>query len=74
MMEVLDAGRDAILTVDNHIEDGWIVLGDTPGLGITFDEEKLREYGVAKPSAEAGPSPWGRRRGAGMYLVGPEED
>jgi L-alanine-DL-glutamate epimerase-like enolase superfamily enzyme len=43
MMEVIDAGRSAVLHVDNRIEDGWIVLGEQPGLGISFDEAKLEE-------------------------------
>jgi L-alanine-DL-glutamate epimerase-like enolase superfamily enzyme len=43
MMEVIDAGRSSVLHVDNRIEDGWIVLGEEPGLGISFDETKLAE-------------------------------
>jgi len=73
MMEVVAAGGDATIKVDNRIEDGWIVLGDSPGLGIIFDEAKLEEFTVDKPSPEAGPSPWGRRRGAGLYEVPPRE-
>lgn len=69
MMEVVAVGRDAVMAVDNHIEDGWIVLGDAPGLGITFDEAKLEALAVDRPSPEAGASPWGRRRGAGLYEV-----
>ena len=73
MMEVVAAGRDAVFTADNHIEDGWIVLGDSPGLGITFDEEKLERFAVDQPSSDATPSPAGRRRGAGLYEVPPNE-
>jgi L-alanine-DL-glutamate epimerase-like enolase superfamily enzyme len=74
MMEVVGAGRQVGMSlVDNHIENGWIVLGDAPGLGIVFDEAKLAELAVAKPSREGGASPWGRRPGAGMYEVGPDE-
>ena len=73
VMEVLDAGRDAVLTASHPVEDGWIVLSDEPGLGFTFDEEKLKKCSVDKPSPTAGPGPWGRRRGAGLYLVGPDE-
>ena len=69
MMEVLDAGMESIMEVDNRIEDGWIVLGDSPGLGITFDEAMLDRFEVDRPSPEAGPSPWGRRRGAGLFEV-----
>lgn len=65
-MEVLSAGRDAAMLVDNHIEDGWIVLGDKPGLGIEYDEEALAPLLVETPS----PAPRsGRRRGAGLYQV-----
>lgn len=73
MMEVLDNGRDAVLTGKSQIEDGWIVLNDEPGLGFTFDSEKLAQHAVDAPSAAAGPSPWGQRRGAALYLVGPKE-
>jgi L-alanine-DL-glutamate epimerase-like enolase superfamily enzyme len=51
MMEVVDAGRDAVFRSDHRLEDGWIVLGDAPGLGITFDEEALAQHAVDQPSA-----------------------
>ena len=73
MMEFIDAGRDAVFANDGRIEDGWLVLGDQPGLGIRFDEERLTAYAVEQPSPGAGPSPWGRRRGAGLYEVGVDE-
>jgi L-alanine-DL-glutamate epimerase-like enolase superfamily enzyme len=74
MMEVVGAGREQGMSlVDNTIEDGWIVLGDAPGLGIAFDEAKLASLAVERPSPDAGASPWGRRRGAGLYEVGPDE-
>jgi L-alanine-DL-glutamate epimerase-like enolase superfamily enzyme len=69
-MEVVAGGRDAVLTVDNTIEDGWIRLGDAPGLGIEFDAEKLAKARVDRPSVVSG---WGRRRGAGLYEVPPDE-
>jgi L-alanine-DL-glutamate epimerase-like enolase superfamily enzyme len=52
MMEVVDAGRDAVFRSDHRLEDGWIVLGDAPGLGITFDEERLAQHAVDRPSSE----------------------
>ena len=74
LMEVVGAGREQGMSlVDNHIEDGWIVLGDAPGLGIAFDEAKLASLAVERPSPDAGASPWGRRRGAGLVEVGPDE-
>jgi L-alanine-DL-glutamate epimerase-like enolase superfamily enzyme len=73
MMEVVASGRDAVFNPDYRIEDGWIILGERPGLGLEFDAEKLAAHVVETPSPVAGPSPWGRRRGAGLYLVPPEE-
>jgi L-alanine-DL-glutamate epimerase-like enolase superfamily enzyme len=69
MMEVVAMGRDAILNVDNHIEDGWIVLGHAPGVGITFDEDKLEKAAVDRATRQVGRSPSGRRRGAGLCEV-----
>ena len=51
MMEVLEAGRDATFTFDSVIEDGWIVLGNSPGAGITFDPEALERHRVERPDA-----------------------
>jgi len=72
MMEVVAAGREVVFTTDARLEDGWIVLGDAPGLGITFDEGKLRRYSVESLSPEAAIAP-GRREGAGLYEVPFEE-
>ena len=68
-MEVVDAGRDVVFDHDSKVEDGWIILGDRPGNGIEFDEAKLEQYRVTERSMSAAPSPWGRRRGAGLYPV-----
>ncbi len=73
MMEVVGAGREAILRVDNRIEDGWIVLGDSPGLGLELDEQALARSEVETASRVSQASPFGRRRGAGLYEVGPDE-
>jgi L-alanine-DL-glutamate epimerase-like enolase superfamily enzyme len=73
MMEVVGAGRENVLKVDNHIEDGWIVLGDKPGLGIEFDEDKIEEAGADVPTSGGRASLWGRRRGAGLFEVPPSE-
>ena len=50
-MEVLDIGRDAVFTMGHTIEDGHIKLGETPGIGITFDETLLAQHAVDRPSA-----------------------
>jgi hypothetical protein len=52
MMEVVDVGRDVVFRTDHTIEDGEIVLGETPGIGITFDEQRLADHAVDRPSAE----------------------
>ncbi len=67
MMEVLDNGRDAVFTHTHDIEDGWIVLSDRPGLGFTYDQEKLDAHAIKEPDALAA---WGRRQGAGLYVAG----
>ena len=65
-MEVLKAGRDAILNHNHRIEDGWIILSDAPGLGIEFNAEKLAAWTVETPS----PAPRsGRRVGAGLFQL-----
>ena len=68
-MEVVDPGREHCIRYDSHIEDGCIVLGDSPGLGIEVDEEKLREL-QANPLELSGPFPFPRREGAGLYVKG----
>ena len=45
------------------------MLGDTPGLGLVFDEEKLARLQVDQVSAAPKAGGWGRRRGAGLYEV-----
>lgn len=70
MMEVLDNGREPCFTVDNTIEDGFIVLGETPGLGITIDEAKLEALTESLPALPGDqPQPFPRREGAGLYVV-----
>jgi L-alanine-DL-glutamate epimerase-like enolase superfamily enzyme len=68
-MEVVDAGRAVCFDVDNRIEDGWIILGDSPGNGITVDEQKLSVIEVEQYSPGIKVGSWGRRAGAGMYEV-----
>ncbi|WP_255948202.1 mandelate racemase/muconate lactonizing enzyme family protein [Streptomyces odontomachi] len=65
--EVLDVSPPTGLTVDQVIADGGIVLGDTPGLGITVDEAA-----IARLDRTAGPQPAGDRvrpSAAGLRLA-----
>ena len=72
-MEVVDAGRDQVFRHDSRVAGGTIILGDAPGNGIQFDSEKLARFRVGAGSAAAAPSPWGRRRGGGLFVVGEGE-
>ena len=66
------AEPEEVVTVDTRIEDGYIVLGNTPGNGIAFNEEGLKRFAVKTPyphrlSADR------HRKGAGLYWVSPDE-
>jgi hypothetical protein len=62
------------LTFDNTIEDGFIVMGDKPGLGVEVDEGKLRGLQEDPPGAgRKSDFPFARREGAGVYVQGVEE-
>ena len=71
MMEVVDAGREVCFSVDTRLENGEIVVGDAPGFGIVFDEERLAALapGTAPKLTFVMP---GRREGAGLYIVPPK--
>ena len=66
-LEVLDCGREQCLRYDSHIEDGWIVLGDAPGLGIEVEQDALARL-KANPPTGRGKFPFPRREGAGRYI------
>jgi L-alanine-DL-glutamate epimerase-like enolase superfamily enzyme len=68
MMEVVDPGReDAFESWDNHIEDGWIVIGNTPGLGISINTDKINALQSADFNRQPG-FPFPRREGAGLWI------
>jgi L-alanine-DL-glutamate epimerase-like enolase superfamily enzyme len=68
MMEVVDPGREkAFKSWDSHIEDGWIVMGNTPGLGIEVDEKKLKKLQDNPPKRKV-QFPFPRREGAGLWI------
>ena len=72
MQEVKDLAPPPCVKVDNHIEDGFIVLGNEPGAGITVDEAKLTELQSASDVEKSPFVPKARRRGAGLVVVPPE--
>ncbi|MFE5143075.1 mandelate racemase/muconate lactonizing enzyme family protein [Streptomyces fagopyri] len=54
--EVQDLGFPVGLDVDQQFDDGGIVLGDRPGIGIAVDESRMSPAGAATPRpAAAGP-------------------
>ena len=70
--EVQDLHHPVGIQVDQHIQDGGIVLGDNPGLGLALDEPALRpltpEHGWSVSSG-----PHTRPLRAGLRMV-PEDD
>jgi L-alanine-DL-glutamate epimerase-like enolase superfamily enzyme len=66
-LEVVDCGREQCLRYDSTIEDGCIILGDSPGLGIEIDEAVLADLQTNPPTGR-GQFPFSRREGAGRYI------
>jgi L-alanine-DL-glutamate epimerase-like enolase superfamily enzyme len=66
-LEVLDCGREHCLRFDSCIDDGYIILGESPGLGIEVDEAVLKDL-QANPPTGRGQFPFPRREGAGRYI------
>jgi hypothetical protein len=66
-LEVLDCGREQCLQYDSYIEDGYVVLGNAPGLGIEVDEEALRSL-QENPPRGRGRFPFSRREGAARFI------
>jgi L-alanine-DL-glutamate epimerase-like enolase superfamily enzyme len=64
-VEVQDLSFPVGLDVDQGFEDGGIVLGDRPGLGIIVDESLLSEV----PSAQLTTGPHIRPERAALRLV-----
>ena len=68
MMEVVDSGREAAFrSWDNHIEDGWIVFGNSPGLGIEVNDDALKQLQAVERDRKP-KFPFPRRKGAGLMV------
>jgi L-alanine-DL-glutamate epimerase-like enolase superfamily enzyme len=66
MMEVFEMGREAALINPMEIEDGCIVLNQTPGAGIEFNEKFLASHAPsARPMKMLG-AIYGRATDAGL--------
>lgn len=68
-IEVQDLGLPEGIRADQHFEDGMVVLGDAPGLGIEVDENAVGNAGAA-PGWSTLTSPHTRPASAGRRLVG----
>jgi hypothetical protein len=65
-MEVLAAGRDAVLVDQPPVRDGMIHLGDEPGSGVVFDAERLAACRIETPSGPTLASTYRRAHDAGL--------
>ena len=63
-----------VFTSDVTIKDGYAFVGNKPGMGIEVNYEELAKHKVEKVSQKAGPSPYGRRPGAGLYEIPPTKE
>ena len=72
MLEIFHDRDAGILSTDSKIEDGYIVLGNTPGSGLQIDERSLNMPEPNRSRKWSGLAS-GRRRGAGLIPVSPGE-
>jgi L-alanine-DL-glutamate epimerase-like enolase superfamily enzyme len=70
-LEIQDLATPVGLTVDQHIDDGGVLLGEAPGLGIAVDEAAIARETVERGWSSKG-GPHVRPRDAGLRLV-PED-
>ena len=59
-------GREAALINPMEIEDGCIVLNQTPGAGIEFDEKYLATHAPSNKPMKMLASVYGRAEDAGL--------
>ena len=72
MLEIFHDRDAGILSTDSKIEEGYIVLGNTPGSGLQIDERSLNMPEPDRSRKWSGLAS-GRRRGAGLIPVSPGE-
>ncbi|MEU8116498.1 mandelate racemase/muconate lactonizing enzyme family protein [Micromonospora sp. NPDC048947] len=66
--ELQDLHTPVGVSIDLHVEDGAFILGDTPGLGVRVDEERIRAVN-RRPQAQMADSPNVRPERAGRRLL-----
>ncbi|MGA0275181.1 MAG: mandelate racemase/muconate lactonizing enzyme family protein [Dehalococcoidia bacterium] len=70
--EVKDLTPPTGVSIDNDIVDGFIEMGDAPGLGFTVDEDAIAEMNANPLKTKGSGMPGSRRKGAGLYIIPPE--
>lgn len=74
-IEVGNAEPDStVASFDVTFENGQAILGEKPGLGIEIHHDELDKLKVDRIPPGSGPSPFGRRPGAGLYEVPPTKE
>ena len=66
--ELQDLRPPVGVTIDLYVEDGAFVLGDSPGLGVRVDEERIRSAD-SRPPSQLTESPHVRPEQAGRWLL-----
>ncbi|MGQ5260934.1 mandelate racemase/muconate lactonizing enzyme family protein [Micromonospora sp. ZYX-F-536] len=66
--ELQDLHPPVGVSIDLHVEDGAFVLGDSPGLGVRIDEERIRTAD-RRPQAQTAEGPNVRPEQAGRRLL-----
>ncbi|MEU1590889.1 mandelate racemase/muconate lactonizing enzyme family protein [Micromonospora sp. NPDC005710] len=66
--ELQDLHAPVGVSIDLHVEDGAFILGDSPGLGVRVDEERIRAIN-SRPQAPTADSPNVRPERAGRRLL-----
>lgn len=68
-MEIVDPGREHCIKYSNILDEGFILLNEDPGLGLTVDTDALEAL-VSNPPQRQSNFPFPRRKGAGLYIKG----
>ncbi|MBY8870305.1 mandelate racemase/muconate lactonizing enzyme family protein [Micromonospora sp. PLK6-60] len=66
--ELQDLHPPVGVTIDLHVADGAFILGDSPGLGVRVDEDRIRAA-VGRPRARTADGPDVRPERAGRRLL-----
>ena len=68
-MEVVDPGREHCLQHSSIVDEGFILLNEDPGLGLSIDDGVL-DILISNPPERESNFPFPRREGAGLYVKG----